>query len=706
MPILSWNSLPPLGLLTLQADPSSPPSPGLVALHAWSDAVIGLTFYSIPVILLYFLRKRRDIPFRGVFFMFVAFIVACGTSHLLEFWSLWQPYHGLTGGAKALTALISLATAFTLCRIAPAVINLPSPEDLRRLNLQLEDRVHERTADLTASNERLQAEVRSREQAEAEVRRLNASLQQRIGELQALFDLLPVGVGIAEDAACTNIRTNRAFAELLDVSRGANVSLSAPATEAPNHFHVEHAGRVLKPDELPMQRAAAENEPLLNFVETVVHADGRRIELLVNAVPLRDEAGRARGCLATFQDLSAQRRAERDRLSLERRMQETQKFESLGVLAGGIAHDFNNLLTGILGNASLARLELTPAQDQASLALGYVEQASLRAAELCKQLLAYAGKGRFIVEPLDLSRLIEETLPLLRASVSKKADLHCHLAPGLPSFQGDANQIRQIVMNLAINASEALGEHSGSINIQTGLLHATREYLQSMAFSDHLEPGDYVMLEVSDTGEGMTAETKARIFEPFFTTKFTGRGLGLAAVLGIVHGHKGAIKVYSDRGKGSTFKIVLPVTGAPLRPVAPPPAPAKAPWRGEGIALVVDDERAVRELAAAALSRAGFEVEQAVDGQEGVDRVRLNPQRYTIVLLDLTMPRLDGEEALRRMRVLNPQLRVILTSGFNEQAIIDRFAGRGLAGFLPKPFSVDMLLGMVRDALDPQADAD
>ncbi len=678
--------------------------PGLIALHAAADALIGLAYYSIPIILLYVVRKRRDIPFRGVFLMFGAFIIACGTTHLLEVWSIWQPYYWLTGGAKAITALISLAAAIVLVRIAPAALTLPSQADLKKLNITLEDRVRERTADLTSSNERLLSEVRSREQAEAEVRRLNASLQQRVDEVQALFDLLPVGVGIAEDVECRTIRTNRAFAEMLDVSRGANVSLSAPPNLAPQHFHVEQDGRVLTPDELPMQRAARENVPLLNFVETVVHGDGRRIELLVNAVPLRDEAGRARGCLATFQDLSAQRRAERDRLALERRMQETQKFESLGVLAGGIAHDFNNLLTGILGNASLARLELQPSQEQANQSLGYVEQASLRAAELCKQLLAYAGKGRFLVEPLDVSRLIEETVPLLRASINKKTELHCHLAPGLPSFQGDANQIRQIIMNLVINASEALGEHQGTINVQTGVLHATHEYLQSMAFSDRLEPGAYVMLEVSDTGEGMTAETKSRIFEPFFTTKFTGRGLGLAAVLGIVHGHKGAIKVYSDRGKGSTFKIVLPATGDPLRPASPPPASAKTPWRGHGVALVVDDERAVRELASSALGRAGFEVEQAVDGQEGVDCVRLNPRRYSVVLLDLTMPRLDGEEALRRMRALNPQLRVILTSGFNEQAIIDRFAGRGLAGFLPKPFSVDMLLNMVRDAIEPHAD--
>lgn len=682
----------------------NPPDESLVALHIFSDLVIGLAYLAIPICLLTFVRKRQDVPFRRLFMMFGAFIIACGSSHLLEAWSIFQPIFGVAGIAKAVTALLSFVTAVALVRIAPAALVLPSQEQLRKLNLELEDRVRERTADLTSTNERLLAEIRSREQAESEVRRLNASLQQHVGELQALFDLLPVGVGIAEDRACVQIRTNRALAEMLSVNRGANVSMTAPREVAPHHFHVEHGGRVLAPHELPMQRVAAENEPLLNFVEKVVHADGRSIELLVNAVPLRNEHGESRGCLATFQDLSDQRRDERDRLNLERRMQETQKFESLGVLAGGIAHDFNNLLTGILGNASLARLELQPGQQQADLALGYVEQASHRAAELCKQLLAYAGKGRFIVEPLDLSRLIQDTVPLLKSSVSKKAELHLHLAPCLPSFQGDANQIRQIIMNLVINASEALGDRPGVINIQTGILHASLEYLQSMAFSDHLEPGDFVMLEISDTGEGMTDETKARLFEPFYTTKFTGRGLGLAAVLGIVHGHKGAIKVYSDLGKGSTFKIVLPATGPALHPQTPVARPAATPWRGEGIALVVDDEPTVRELATAALARAGFEVEQAVDGQEGVDRVRQHPQRYTIVLLDLTMPRMDGEEALRRMRVLNPQLRVILTSGFNQQAIIDRFAGRGLAGFLPKPFSVDMLLGMVRDALEPTVD--
>ncbi|MEQ2006185.1 MAG: PAS domain S-box protein, partial [Limisphaerales bacterium] len=272
--------------------------------------------------------------------------------------------------------------------------------------------------------------------------------------------------------------------------------------------------------------------------------------------------------------------AEQERQRMELKLQETQKLESLGVLAGGIAHDFNNLLTSILGNASLARMDLPP-RSPVEHSLEQIEKASLRAADLCRQMLAYAGKGRFVVQPFDLTQLVQDTAHLLQVSVSKKAVLKFDLDAGLPPVLADASQLRQIVMNLVINASEAIGDRSGVIALSTGLVRADRRYLADTHLAGNLPEGDYVFLEVSDTGCGMTPELRARIFEPFFTTKFAGRGLGLAAVLGIVRGHRGALRVYSEPGKGSSFKLLLPIApGAAVGLAAP--NPLADGWRGSG----------------------------------------------------------------------------------------------------------------------------
>jgi two-component system, cell cycle sensor histidine kinase and response regulator CckA len=674
--------------------------PELMTLHGVSDALIALSYYSIPLVILHFVRKRRDIPFPGIFLMFGAFIVACGTTHLIEVWTIWQPHYWLSGLVKAFTAIISLVTAVALVRIVPVALNLPSHEDLRRLNADLETRVQARTTDLTAANARLQDEVRQREQAEAEVRALNLRLQQRIDEMAALFDLLPVGIGIASDSAGRHIRSNTALAALLGTSTRDNVSLSAPPGEAPQPFKIFKEGRELASAELPMQLAMSANRSVLDFEETIVRGDGQRVEIVANAVPLHNEAGEVRGCVATFVDVTARKQAAEDRLAFERQLQETQKLEGLGVLAGGIAHDFNNLLTGIVGNTSLARLGLLPHQGNLANSLLNIEQSSLRAADLCKQLLAYAGKGRFVIEAIDLSTFVQETAQMLEISISKKTSLQLHLSPDLPPFQGDATQIRQVLMNLVINASEAIGDRTGTVTIQTGLVAVTADYLQRFAIHEHLAEGEYVCLEVADNGSGMSAETQARIFDPFYTTKFTGRGLGLAAVLGIIRGHKGAIKVYSEPGRGTTFKLLFPVTGSEGAASARQRAAATAtPWHGSGHALIIDDEPFVRTVADQIFKVLGFTTALACDGLEAVEIVEASPDAFTIVLLDLTMPRMDGEETLRKLRTINPNLRIILTSGFNEQSTINRFVGRGIAGFLPKPFTVDMLGAQLRKIL-------
>ncbi len=677
--------------------------PALVWLHAVSDGLIALAYFSIPLALAYFVRRRRDVPFPAVFVMFCAFIVACGTTHLLEVWTIWEPHYWLSGSVKFITAAISIATAVALLRVMPAAVSLPSPEDLKRLNRELDTRVRERTAELSASNQKLENEIRQRAEAEASVRALNITLNRRLEELQALFDLIPVGIAISEDPECRVVRSNCRLSELLGTPPDENVSLSrvAPA-RPPLPFTVWQGDRQLTARELPMQRAAANNVLISDFEETLRRADGTQLELVVNAVPLRDEGGQARGCVATFADVTRLRAEERNRLNLERRMFESQRLEGLGVLAGGVAHDFNNILTSILGNASIARQQLTSTQHGAHEALVNAERASLRAAELCKQLLAYAGKGRFVIQPLQLGVLVEETAHLLELSVSRRITLIRHTAAAVPTFEGDATQIRQVLMNLTLNAAEAIGETAGVITITTGRTLVSPEYLHRLSIQDKLAPGEYVTLEVADNGCGMTPEVLARIFDPFFTTKFTGRGLGLAAVMGIVRGHKAGIKIYSEPGKGTTFKLLFPASSraagaTPGAASAPGPAPA---WRGHGRILVVDDDEAVRTVASLSLEHAGFAVETAMDGEEGVARVRAEPDRYRAVLLDLMMPRLDGEGALRELRLINPALPIVLTSGFNEQTTVNRFVGRGLAGFLQKPFTYETLLEKIRAALE------
>jgi PAS domain S-box-containing protein len=400
-------------------------------------------------------------------------------------------------------------------------------------------------------------------------------------------------------------------------------------------------------------------------------------------------------CLAGIaEDITEQHNAAAERADLERKLQETQKLESLGVLAGGIAHDFNNLLTGILGNASLARLDI-PASSPARGCLSQIEAVAMRAADLCKQMLAYSGRGKFEVQRLNLSALVEETTQLIQLSISKSAVLRLSLAPDLPSIEADATQIRQVIMNLVINASEALEEKSGIISLSTGVVRVDRDYFDTAIFAAELPPGDYVSIEVCDTGCGMSQEKRARIFEPFFTTKFQGRGLGLSAVLGIVRGHRGAMKVYSEAGRGTTFKLLFPAVAGPAEVLEK--SEVSDSWKGSGTLLIVDDEETVRAVAARMAQTFGFTPLLAVDGRDAVEKFQHHRGEITAVLMDLTMPHVDGEQAFRELRRIDPAVRVILMSGFNEQEAINRFTGKGLAGFLQKPFKPSMLRAKLRE---------
>ena len=444
-----------------------------------------------------------------------------------------------------------------------------------------------------------------------------------------------------------------------------------------------------------MQKSAKQLTPW-NHEYRVKFADGTERWLLGRAQPQREADG-ATLWHGFVTDVTERKAAEAAVQVFERKIQETQKLESLGVLAGGIAHDFNNILTGVLGNASLASLELPP-EAPAQSYLESIRLGSLRAADLCKQMLAYSGQGRFVVKRHSLNALVRETTQLLQLSISKHALLRFNLQPDLPAIEADATQIRQVIMNLVINSSEAIGAKGGEIRLNTGLTRVDLTYLDATVLAPDIPEGTYVHLEVGDTGCGMSAETQRKIFEPFYTTKFTGRGLGLAAVLGIVRGHGGALKVYSELGRGTTFKLLFPCADG-IAEAEGGDAAEPAPWRAQGTVLVVDDEETVRSTATLMLRKMGFDVALATDGREAVRMFAANPGGYALVLMDLTMPLLDGREAYGELRRIREDVRVVVMSGFNEQEVVSQFSGQGIAGFLQKPFLFETLSATVGKVL-------
>jgi signal transduction histidine kinase/ActR/RegA family two-component response regulator len=543
-------------------------SPTIVWLQVISNSLIATAYYSIPLTLLYFVRQRKDLVFPWMFLLFGTFIVLCGTTHILQIWTLWHGTYRMEGMVNLLTGIVSVTTAVLLVPLVPKALALPSPSQLEQRNRELNEHIVERKR----------------------------------------------------------------------------------AEQALQLAHDEMEGRVLQ----------------------------RTAELRVLNDRLQEE-------------IQERIRSQEAQQRLEKQVQHSQRLESLGVLAGGIAHDFNNLLVAILGNTELALMDL-PQYSPVKQRLEDVRATAVRAADLTSQMLAYSGKGRFAVQPVAINELIREMSNLLTISISKNAVLRFNFSENLPRIVADPGQMRQVVMNLITNASEAIGDKSGIISISTGLLHADEQYLAHTYLNDNLQAGYYVSLEVADTGCGMAPSVQEKIFDPFFTTKFTGRGLGLAAILGIVRGHGGAIRVYSEEGKGTAFKILLPAGAETVVHPTNSDNESVRNWKGSGTVLVIDDEEAVRNVARMMLERAGFTVLTAVDGRAGLEIFQQRAEGIAVVLLDLTMPHMSGEEAFRVLKRIRSDVPVILTSGYSEQDTAAQFAGKGIAGFVQKPFRFEKLL--------------
>gem|GEM_PF-945901 len=428
----------------------------------------------------------------------------------------------------------------------------------------------------------------------------------------------------------------------------------------------------------------------------VPRSSGGQDALEINLWPVPEPGHGFHGVCLHMVDVTERERIAAERRVLDEKVRKTQKYESLGILAGGIAHDFNNLLTGILGAADLARRQTEPE----SMLEGFLDRiisTARRASELTQQMLAYSGKGSLVLQSFDLAGMIRDMGNLLEASIPKKCRLQFEFSPDLPPVMADLAQMRQVLLNLVVNAAEAIGERAGTITVRTGSAACTAETFAEIGHGQAPEPGTYVSVDVIDDGMGMDAATQAHIFEPFFSTKFTGRGLGLAAVLGIVQSLRGAIRVESQQGKGSRFTVLLPAS----LPEQQPPVearPSRAADMGSGTILVVDDEEFIRILATEVLTLGGYTVETAADGAEALEMLGKNPEKYTAVLLDLTMPGMDGTEAFAGIRRIAPALPIIISSGYSESnTSSEALAGR--AGFLQKPYAGDELLDCVNGVI-------
>ncbi len=432
------------------------------------------------------------------------------------------------------------------------------------------------------------------------------------------------------------------------------------------------------------------------FVTRLKKKDGTVFPAEVVGGPVRSWDGEILGFLGVVRDIS-------ERTAMEQKMQHVQKLESLGVLAGGIAHDFNNILMAVLGNAELAlekiKLDSKPVEN-----LEAIISAANRASDLCRQMLAYSGRGKFLIADIDLNDLLRDIHKMLKMSISKKAMLDLRLSERPAMIKADPSQIQQVIMNLIINASESLGTQTGIITISTGSSFFTAQDMEPFISEEVLSPGEYCHLEIADTGSGMDENTRAKIFEPFFTTKFTGRGLGMAAVLGIIRGHRGGISIKSKPGQGTTVKIILPASKSTVKPVPQEFFSQKRPGSGRGTILLVDDETSVLEVASSMLEYHGFSVITAPNGLEAVGIFKERKEDIDAIIMDLTMPEMDGIEASRKILELDKGARILLSSGYDGNEATSATSSLNIRGFVHKPYRLSVL-GQILNSLMKDSDS-
>ncbi len=447
------------------------------------------------------------------------------------------------------------------------------------------------------------------------------------------------------------------------------------------------------------QKIIQTKTPMLNKMERACDREGREYILLTSKIPVYDSHGVVVALVGISRDVTERIHTEEERRALEEKIQQARKLESLGILAGGIAHDFNNLLMSILGNVDLA-MDAVPDPSNTYTNLQEIETAAKRATELCAKMLAYSGKGHFVIEALDLNKVLREIHPVLRIPIPDNVHFLLEPASHLPQIKGDVTQIRQVIINFVTNAAEAIANNNGVITVRTGVMQCDHDYLEEGYLDDDLVEGPYTYLEVEDNGRGMDIETRERLFEPFFTTKFTGRGLGLAAVLGIMRGHRGAIKVESNLGQGTTFRALFPALDT--KHAGTEKEGRKGSGKNMCTILLADDDTAVRIVTQMALERKGYALLIAQDGQQALEQYQAHKESIQAIIMDLSMPRLSGLDLYNRIRNQHSDIPIILTSGASKEELPGPIQNDTRAAFLQKPFATTLLDDTLYNFLHPE----
>jgi len=562
---------------------------------------------------------------------------------------------------------------------------------LRAEGLALEASVRDRTAALERTAVALESESAERRLAIESVERLNLDLGRRVSEFQTLLNVLPVGIAVADDPGCDRLHGNEAFAAMLGSPGREGLAL---ATVEPMPYRILRNGQPVNPADLPMPRAVAAGRPMVGEEYDVVYPDGRVMHLLIYAAPLFDEGGRARGAVGAFLDVTAKRRAEEE-------SQHAQKLQAIGQLAGGVAHDFNNILTAISSYTEFLLADLARGTPRRDDVVG-IQEAAARAAALTQQLLAFGRKQVLQPSLIDLRELLDDTGRMLRRIIGEHINLSVVAGPILSPVLADRGQLSQVIVNLAVNARDAMPE-GGRLTIEARDAPLTAEYAE-----EHIAvaPGAYVLIAVSDTGQGMSPAVRARMFEPFFTTKPRGKGtgLGLSTVFGIVKQSGGHIFVYSEVGHGTTIKVYLP-RASEAAMVEGSSRSGAAPTRGTETVLVVEDDEPVRRLARRALESAGYTVLQAASPLEALEISARYTGPLDLLLTDVMMPELTGRQLADRLTASRAGLAVLFMSGYAEDAIVHHGRLDPDTDFLQKPFPPEALAQKVRAILDAQGRA-
>ena len=546
-----------------------------------------------------------------------------------------------------------------------------------------------------------QVTISSQQKTEENIKLINESLELRVAErtkeLKHLSDFNRVVLdSIADSIAIVDAKSNL----ILDANSAFLREVNLPIEQIIGRKCYEITHHRSSPCAPPLGSC-----PLIETVSCEDHASSQHVHLTLSGEkryvevftsPIRDEQGDIIQVVHIQRDITERKRAEEEKLVLEQQFQQSQKLESLGVLAGGIAHDFNNILSVIVGNCYLAKMDSDNSRDF----IPKIEQASERAAELCRQMLAYAGKTQIVQSQVNILALVDEMVRMLKATLPKNVAIKLGSSTDVPLVKADTSQISQIVMNFIINASEAIGEAQGEILVLLEKAVIADGPSEKDYQGKKIRPGDYVCLVVTDNGCGMSNETKRRIFEPFYTTKFTGRGLGMSAVLGIVTSHGGALQIFTQLGQGTTFKVYLPVQSKVSSEDNPQWQTTNlGPWQCNGTILLVEDEEQVRLIAKTILEKMGFSVIEAVNGLEALELYHQNATEINLVLTDLGMPIMDGYEMFRELKKINSELPIVISSGFGDAVVTSRIARKDIAGLISKPYDHSRLREVLKAAL-------